>query len=117
MHGSRAEQIGSVRLRAPGTSACVSAARTCANCCTTAIPQRAWEMRRSDTSAFTAHVNVGFFLGAHLADPPGLLDGTGKNMRHVKLRPSTEIDRHALAALIQAAYSLVKPQARSGRAH
>jgi hypothetical protein len=29
-------------------------------------------------------------------------------MRHVKLRADTEIDREALAALIQAAYSLVK---------
>lgn len=62
-------------------------------------------------NAFTAHVNVGFFLSAHLADPAGLLEGTGKNMRHVKLRPGAEIDREALAALIQAAYSLVKRQA------
>ena len=58
-------------------------------------------------NAFTAHVNVGFFLGAHLADPAGLLEGTGKNMRHVKLRPGTEINSEALAALIQAAYSRV----------
>ncbi len=65
--------------------------------------------------AFTAHVNVGFFLGAHLPDPAGLLEGTGKNMRHVKLRPGTEIDGEALTALIQAAYSRVKSQARSGR--
>jgi hypothetical protein len=61
-------------------------------------------------NAFTAHVNVGFFLGAHLADPARLLEGTGKNMRHVKLRPGAEIDREALAALIEAAYSLVKLQ-------
>jgi hypothetical protein len=66
-------------------------------------------------NAFTAHVNVGFFLGAQLADPAGLLEGTGKNMRHVKLRPGTEIEREALAALIQAAYLRVKLQARSGR--
>jgi len=61
-------------------------------------------------NAFTAHVNVGFFLGAHLADPAGLLEGTGKNMRHVKLRPGSEIDRKALVALIQAAYSRVKSE-------
>src|SRR5687767_11841253 len=60
--------------------------------------------------AFTAHVNVGFFLGAQLVDPAGLLEGTGKNMRHVKLRPGSEIDREALAALTQAAYSRVKSQ-------
>lgn len=61
-------------------------------------------------NAFTAHVNVGFFLGAHLADPAGLLEGTGKSMRHVKLRPGAEIDRAALAALIQDAYSRVRSQ-------
>lgn len=59
-------------------------------------------------NAFTAHVNVGFFLGAHLVDPSGLLQGTGKNMRHVKLRPGAKTDRQALAALIQAAYWRVK---------
>jgi hypothetical protein len=37
-------------------------------------------------NAFTSHVNVGFFLGASLDDPAGLLEGTGKRMRHVKLR-------------------------------
>src|SRR5262245_12995909 len=35
--------------------------------------------------AFKAHVNVGFFRGAELADPGGLLEGNGKLMRHVKL--------------------------------
>jgi hypothetical protein len=65
-------------------------------------------------NAFTAHVNVGFFLGAQLADPAGLLEGTGKNMRHVKLRPGTAIEREALAALIRAAYARVKSQTRSG---
>jgi hypothetical protein len=59
---------------------------------------------------FTAHVNVGFFLGAQLADPAGLLEGTGKSMRHVKLRPGDDIDREALAALIQAAYARVRSQ-------
>ena len=42
-------------------------------------------------NAFTAHVNVGFFLGAHLDDAAGLLEGTGKNMRHVKLRPGARL--------------------------
>jgi hypothetical protein len=64
-------------------------------------------------NAFTAHVNVGFFLGAQLADPAGLLEGTGENMRHVKLRPGIEIDREALAALVRAAYSRVRSQASS----
>lgn len=41
--------------------------------------------------AFTAHVNVGFFRGAELADPAGLLEGSGKRMRHVKLRPDRDV--------------------------
>lgn len=55
-------------------------------------------------NAFRAHVNVGFFHGAALEDPAGLLEGTGRFMRHVKLRPGTEIDGAALEALIVAAY-------------
>ena len=54
--------------------------------------------------AFTAHVGVGFFHGAALADPHRSLQGTGKQMRHVKLRPGVPIDRPALEALIAAAY-------------
>ncbi len=65
-------------------------------------------------NAFTAHVNVGFFLGACLEDPAGLLEGTGKRMRHVKLRPGAEIDREALVALVRAAYQRVKDHVRSG---
>ena len=55
-------------------------------------------------NAFTAHVNVGFFRGAEIADPAGLLEGTGRFMRHVKLRPARDVDGAALAKLIQSAY-------------
>lgn len=55
-------------------------------------------------NAFKAHVNVGFFRGAELADPAGLLQGTGKFMRHVKLRPAEQVDEAALKRLIDAAY-------------
>jgi hypothetical protein len=55
--------------------------------------------------AFRAHVNVGFFQGAEIADPAGLLEGTGKRMRHVKLRPGCDVDSAALTKLIEAAYS------------
>jgi len=53
-------------------------------------------------------VNVGFFHGAFLKDPAGLLEGTGKRMRHVKLKPGSEIDASALTALIDAAYLDIK---------
>lgn len=55
-------------------------------------------------NAFKAHANVGFFHGAALADPAGLLEGTGKRMRHVKLRPGREMDEEALRGLIGEAY-------------
>ncbi|HEX2011696.1 MAG TPA: DUF1801 domain-containing protein [Roseateles sp.] len=55
-------------------------------------------------NAFRAHVNVGFFHGTSLADPAGLLEGTGKYMRHVKLKPGRAIDASALQMLIDAAY-------------
>ncbi|MBI3866497.1 MAG: DUF1801 domain-containing protein [Planctomycetia bacterium] len=59
-------------------------------------------------NVFKAHVNVGFFLGAELKDATGLLEGNGKQMRHVKLKPGSEPDSAALLALIEAAYTDVK---------
>jgi hypothetical protein len=53
---------------------------------------------------FRAHVNVGFFHGAALTDPAGLLEGTGRYMRHVKLKPGQALDRASLNALITASY-------------
>ena len=55
-------------------------------------------------NAFRAHVNVGFFHGAALPDPAGLLEGTGKYMRHVKVKPGHALDASSLEALITAAY-------------
>lgn len=59
-------------------------------------------------NAFKAHVNVGFFRGAELADPARLLEGTGKYMRHVKLKPDDAIDAAALKKLIETAYADMK---------
>lgn len=59
-------------------------------------------------NAFSAHVNVGFFRGAELSDPSGLLEGTGKFMRHVKLRPERDVDAVALTKLIETAYTDIK---------
>ena len=59
-------------------------------------------------NVFTAHVNVGFFHGVALPDPARLLLGTGKFMRHVKLRPGTATDAASLSRLIEAAYSDIK---------
>jgi len=59
-------------------------------------------------NAFKTHVNVGFFRGAEIADPQRLLEGTGKFMRHVKLRPERDVDASALKNLIETAYSDMK---------
>jgi hypothetical protein len=59
-------------------------------------------------NAFKGHVNVGFFYGALLEDPAGLLEGSGKRMRHVKLKPGENLDAQGLRNLIDAAYSDIK---------
>ncbi len=56
-------------------------------------------------NVFKAHVNVGFFLGAELDDPAGLLEGSGRRMRHVKVRPGVELDFSALSDLVELAYA------------
>ncbi len=59
-------------------------------------------------NSFKNHVNVGFFYGAMLEDPAGLLEGSGKRMRHVKLHPGRALDTEALGALIDAAYADIR---------
>jgi hypothetical protein len=59
-------------------------------------------------SVFTSHINVGFIHTAALPDPARLLQGTGKFMRHVKLRRGTATDAASLSRLIGTAYSDIK---------
>jgi hypothetical protein len=65
-------------------------------------------------NAFKAHVNVGFFHGAELPDPAGLLEGSGKHMRHVKLKPGAAINSATLGRLIDEAYSDIKARLEAG---
>ncbi|NUQ29917.1 MAG: DUF1801 domain-containing protein [Acidobacteriaceae bacterium] len=65
-------------------------------------------------NVFTAHVNVGLFHGAALPDPARLLQGTGRFMRHVKLRPGMEANTAALNKLIEAAYADIKARVEHG---
>ena len=65
-------------------------------------------------NVFTSHVNVGFFHGASLPDPARLLQGAGKFMRHVKLKPGTSTNTAALRRLIDAAYSDIKARVEHG---
>jgi|SRR5215471_12960884 len=65
-------------------------------------------------NVFNSHVNVGFFHGAALPDPSRLLQGTGKYMRHVKLRPGTITNTTALGELIETAYADIKARVENG---
>jgi len=65
-------------------------------------------------NVFTAHVNVGFFQGASLPDPAGLLQGSGRFMRHVKLRPGVPVDAAALSTLIHTAHAEMKERVENG---
>ena len=64
-------------------------------------------------NVFKAHANVGFFTGSSLPDPAGLLEGTGKYMRHVKLKPGAQVNEVALNQLIRAAYLKVRAMVKS----
>ena len=52
-------------------------------------------------AAYKKHVNLGFYRGAALPDPEGLMEGTGKELRHVKVRSVDEAERPSLKQLVQ----------------
>ena len=55
---------------------------------------------------FTSHVNLMFSSGASLPDPAGLLQGTGKRARHVKLTSPADLEQPALLALLEKALEI-----------
>lgn len=59
-------------------------------------------------NVYTVHVNACFFYGTSLADDASLLEGSGKQMRHVKLLPGQTEKDEALEQLIRAAYVDIK---------
>jgi hypothetical protein len=65
-------------------------------------------------NVFSSHVNVGFFHGSALPDPTHLLQGAGKFMRHVKLKPGATPNAAALSRLIYTAYSDIKARVENG---
>ncbi|AXI09797.1 hypothetical protein CUC15_13040 [Oceanobacillus zhaokaii] len=52
------------------------------------------------------HVNLGFYLGARLKDEEALLEGTGKQMRHIRITKLEEIQTEKFKVLIQDAIAL-----------
>jgi hypothetical protein len=63
---------------------------------------------------YTQHVALGFYYGAELPDPEGILEGAGRLMRHVKIRGPEDLDTPALRTLIQiaTAHRVPPPQFR-----
>ena len=49
------------------------------------------------------HVNLGFYYGADLPDPAGLLQGTGKKMRHIKIADKQQLEQQEVRELLEAA--------------
>jgi len=54
-------------------------------------------------AAYSAHVNLGFNRGAELADPAGILVGSGARIRHVRLGSSVDLRSAPLRGLMRAA--------------
>jgi hypothetical protein len=56
-------------------------------------------------STHKAHLNIGLMRGSQLPDPTGLLEGTGKMLRHIKIKKEADLEEHgeALRALLKAA--------------
>lgn len=66
-------------------------------------------------AAYTAHASIGFFHGATLPDPSGLLQGSGKRMRHVKLVLDRPVDDDALGLLVVRAHADVRSRLAAAR--
>lgn len=52
---------------------------------------------------FKKHLNLGFLYGAHLPDPQNLLEGSGRDLRHIKIRSVEDLGRPAVRELIERA--------------
>ena len=62
-----------------------------------------------------SHVTLGFARGTSLGDPAGLLEGTGKNIRHVKLKTTEQVaSPHLRSLLLEAAVLNGKASLTSG---
>jgi hypothetical protein len=54
-------------------------------------------------AVYAKHVNLGFNYGATLADPRGVLVGTGKQVRHIKIGSQADLERPYLREYVRAA--------------
>jgi len=63
-------------------------------------------------AVYAKGVNLGFNDGATLADPKGLLEGTGNRIRHIKIRNREDLERPELRAYIRRAKKRALADAR-----
>ena len=56
-------------------------------------------------TVFEKHMNLGFFFGGFLHDPQGLLLGSGKRMRHIKIEYTQDSDNPAIKSLLEQAWA------------
>ncbi len=77
------------------------------------LKQPCWEQDGLLCYALTAarHISFGFFKGAALKDPEGLLEGSGKGNRHIKLRPGKPLPEDQLVEWIKEAVEQASPPA------
>jgi hypothetical protein len=54
-------------------------------------------------AVFKERINLGFYYGAELPDPEGLLEGTGELLRHVKISKPGQLDDPSVRQLIEVA--------------
>jgi hypothetical protein len=54
-------------------------------------------------AAYKKHVNLGFAQGAYLDDPDKLFEGTGKGMRHIKIKSAADIRKREFTRLLKSA--------------
>src|SRR5688572_23836828 len=64
---------------------------------------------------FPRHVTLGFPRGTELRDPAGVLRGTGKGMRHVRLKQASDLSRPEIRELLRQARRRVGPKRRRDR--
>jgi hypothetical protein len=57
----------------------------------------------------TKHVTLGLAGGAQLPDPAGLMEGSGRVHRHVKIREDADVARPAMRDLLTAAVDRARP--------
>jgi len=60
------------------------------------------------------HITLGFIRGTSLPDPEGLLEGTGKNLRHVKIKTIDDLKRPGLSQLLKSAARLNAKEPQDG---